>query len=324
MNWENNFHPFEHTPETPLPNLLLTHLSSWGYIYATGADQTSYLQGQITCNIVSLAHDQSTFGAHCDPKGKVWSVFRLFRHKDGYAMFQPFSAIDAELKALKKYAVFSKIELTQGDNIALGVMGKDAESYINTLSNTQGDVRDIEGGTAVKISAQRWLLITDQSTAQSLVTAFQGEKVTESLWTRFDIEEALPLVTADEQEQHIPQALNLQALGGIDFTKGCYTGQEIVARAKYRGTNKRAMYILKGNIDATLNHEQPLELERSVGENWRSVGRFLALYRFSDHCAIGLIILPNNLDEETRFRIKDAPQTEWTIQPLPYSLDDES
>ncbi|SHF57050.1 tRNA-modifying protein YgfZ [Vibrio gazogenes] len=324
MTQENNFHPFEHTPETPLPNLLLTQLSSWGYITATGADQKSYLQGQITCDIVSLEKDQSTFGAHCDPKGKVWSVFRIFRHNHGYAMFQPTSAIDAELKALKKYAVFSKIELTQGDDMLLGVMGKDAENYINTLSDTRGDVREIEGGTAVKISAQRWLLITNQPTAQSFIADFQGEKVTESLWTRFDIEEALPIVTANEQEQHIPQALNLQALGGISFSKGCYTGQEIVARAKYRGTNKRAMYILKGNIDTTFNSEQPLELERSVGENWRSVGRFLAVYPFSDHSAIGLIILPNNLEADTRFRIVGAPQTEWTIQPLPYGLDDES
>ncbi|MDW6091833.1 tRNA-modifying protein YgfZ [Vibrio rhizosphaerae] len=324
MNQENNFHPFEHTPETPLPNLILTHLTSWGYISAIGADQKSYLQGQITCDIVSLAKDQSTFGAHCDAKGKVWSVFRIFQHKNGYAMFQPASAIDAALQALKKYAVFSKIELTQGHDVLLGVMGQDAENYIDHLSDTRGDVRDFEGGTAVKISARRWLVLANESTAQSLIAQFQGEKVAESLWTRFDIEEALPIVTADEQEQHIPQALNLQALGGISFSKGCYTGQEIVARAKYRGTNKRAMYVLKGNIDATLNHEQPLELERSVGDNWRHAGRFLAVYPFSDHTAIGLIILPNNLDEDTRFRIAGSPQTEWMIQPLPYALDDES
>ncbi|MDW6002943.1 tRNA-modifying protein YgfZ [Vibrio mangrovi] len=324
MNWENNFHPFEHTPETPLPNLLLTHLTSWGYISATGDDQKSYLQGQVTCDVVSLAKDQSTYGAHCDPKGKTWSVFRIFHHKNGYAMFQPLSAIEAELRELRKYAVFSKIELLPGSDIALGVLGKNAEDYIDTLSNSRGDVREIEGGTAVKVSPQRWLLLLNESAAQTLTENFSGEKVTESLWTRFDIEEALPVVTSDEQEQHIPQALNLQALGGISFTKGCYTGQETVARAKYRGINKRAMYIVQGNTDTTLNSDHPLELERSVGENWRTAGRFLTFFSFSDNTALGLIVLPNNLEDGTRFRITGHPQTEWKIQPLPYSLDDES
>lgn len=323
MDWKNAFTPFKVSSTEILPELMLTHLASWGCITITGADRKSYLQGQITCNVVTLAPEQSTLSAHCDAKGKVWSVFRLFHHGEGFAMFQPHSAIETELRELKKYAIFSKVELLESTDIALGIMGKEADKFIDTMSSVSGDVRQVEGGTAVKISSERWLLLVTRAQAALLAESFAGQKVTEDLWNRFDIEAALPVVTEADQNEHIPQALNLQALNGISFNKGCYTGQETVARAKYRGINKRAMYIVKGNIDAPLPEGSMITLERSVSQNWRSAGHLMTHYSFSDNTAIGLIVLPNNLEEETVLRLADQPDTRWSVQPLPYSLDDE-
>ncbi len=106
MDWQNTLTPLAVTANDSLPPLMLTHLASWGAIIISGNDKKAYLQGQVTCNVVTLEPTQSTLGAHCDAKGKVWSVFRLFHHHDGYAMFQPLSAIEAELRELKKYAYF--------------------------------------------------------------------------------------------------------------------------------------------------------------------------------------------------------------------------
>ena len=75
-------------------------------------------------------------------------------------------------------------------------------------------------------------------------------------------------------------------MGGISFKKGCYTGQETVARAKYRGINKRAMYIVSGDCPLALNAQQPITLERSVGENWRKAGELMHCYQFSDQQAL--------------------------------------
>lgn len=323
MDWKNTFSPLSVNASDTLPELMLTYLDSWGAITMVGADKKSYLQGQVTCNVVTLASDQSTFGAHCDAKGKVWSVFRLFHHHDGYAMFQPQSAIEAELRELKKYAIFSKVEITESQDIALGVMGVQAQAYIDRLSDSQGDVRAIQGGTAVRISDLRWLLFVTPETAEQLATSTDATKVDATLWTRFDIEEAIPVIERADQNEHIPQAVNVQAVGGISFTKGCYTGQETVARAKYRGINKRAMYIVAGDVTQPLTNSDAQEMERSVGENWRNAGRLIAHYTFADNTAIGLIVLPNNLEEDTELRLTAQPGTRWTIQPLPYSLDDE-
>ncbi|MBR9876035.1 MAG: tRNA-modifying protein YgfZ [Vibrionaceae bacterium] len=322
MEWQTRFSALPLSTQDTLPELSISLLDNLGMITMVGDDKKSYLQGQITCDVVSLEKDQSTLGAHCDAKGKVWSVFRLFHHQDGYGLIQPKSALEVELKEIKKYAVFSKVTIEESNDIILGVAGSKANAFIDNISEESGDVRAINGGTAVKVADSRWLLLLTSDVAQSMIENSDATLTTHELWNRFDIEAALPFVPAAAQNEHIPQALNLQALGGISFTKGCYTGQETVARAKYRGTNKRAMYIVQGATTTNLNDE-PVELERSVGENWRSVGALLTHYQFADNQAIGLIALPNNLDDDTRLRLVSQPECEWTIAELPYSLDDE-
>lgn len=322
MEWQTRFSALSLSTQDTLPELSISLLDNLGMITMVGDDKKSYLQGQVTCDVVSLEKDQSTLGAHCDAKGKVWSVFRLFHHQDGYGLIQPKSAIEVELKEIKKYAVFSKVTIDESNDIILGVSGSKANAFIDNISKESGDVRAINGGTAVKVANNRWLLLLTSDVAQSMIENSDATLTTHELWNRFDIEAALPFVPAAAQNEHIPQALNLQALGGISFTKGCYTGQETVARAKYRGTNKRAMYIVQGATTTNLNDE-PVELERSVGENWRSVGALLTHYQFADNQAIGLIVLPNNLDGDTRLRLVSQPECEWTIAELPYSLDDE-
>ncbi|EGU49222.1 putative aminomethyltransferase-like GcvT [Vibrio ichthyoenteri ATCC 700023] len=322
MDWLNDFTPHSVSANDALPALMLTHLKSWGIISLIGNDAKSYLQGQVTCDVVQLPEDQSTFGAHCDAKGKVWAAFRLFHHQAGYALFEPKSAVEKQLAELKKYAIFSKVDITESQELLLGFFGTQAHALIDNLTNTEGDVRQLKtGGCAVKIDEQRWLLVVEPQTATALVDTIDAQKVDEDLWRRFDIEAALPIIEQAEQSEHIPQAINLQAFNGISFKKGCYTGQETVARAKYRGINKRAMYIVKGHTDNDIGEDT--SLERAVGENWRGAGKLMAHYRFNDGETIGLVVLPNNLEADTQLRLAAQPQALWTMQPLPYSLDDE-
>jgi folate-binding protein YgfZ len=310
--------PFSLASDETIPSLALSRLSSWTYLSLTGQDATSYLQGQVTCDVAKLSAEQSTLGAHCDAKGKMWSVFRLFHHKTGYALFQPLSAIETELKELQKYAIFSKVEIKQGTDLCFAVLGKEAQTFIDQLTPDQsGDVRHLEGGSAVKVSNQRWLVVLNEDSANTLTQQFESI-YDQALWTLFDVLEAAPVLQQAEQNQHIPQALNLQALGAISFTKGCYTGQETVARAKYRGINKRAMYRVSGpRLESA--HKT---LERSVGDNWRSAGSLLIDIQFSNDRATGLIVLPNDLEPNTQLRLSDQPDAIWHIEPLPYSLED--
>ncbi|WP_070970366.1 tRNA-modifying protein YgfZ [Vibrio sonorensis] len=309
--------------QTKQPSLLFCPLDSWGLIAMTGDDKVSYLQGQVTCDIVTLDKEASTFGAHCDAKGKVWSAFRLFHHRDGYAMFQPESAIETELTELKKYSVFSKVEFERSQDVMIGLIGIESNDWIDQNTSEKGQVRTFLGGAAVQVEDNRWLIAIDQSEAEKLINEHKEKLAGEEFWTLADIRAGFPIVHKEQQNTHIPQALNLQVLDGISFTKGCYTGQETVARAKYRGMNKRALFIVQGDTTTTLPDDTPIEMERAVGENWRSAGQLLTHVEFSDNQAIGLIILPKDSESDMALRLKSQPETNWKLLPLPYSLEEE-
>lgn len=327
MNWNDSFTAYPLTSTQALPDLVLCHLASWSAITITGDDKKPYLQGQITSDVVSLEADQSTLGAHCDAKGKMLSTFRLFHHNDGYAMFQRASAIEKELVEIKKYAIFSKVVIEQSADVFLGLMGSQATSFIAQLSGQSIDqdnlqVIALESGTAVPISANRWLLMLSKQSAEQLIEKNSDLILSdERLWDHADVMDALPRIDQHEQLEHIPQAMNLQALDGISFQKGCYTGQETVARAKYRGINKRALFCLQGELHSELGDN--LKLERQVGENWRGAGQLNNYYQFSDGKLIALAVLPNNLEPDTVFRLEAFPEAQLSFAELPYSLEEE-
>lgn len=322
MEWQPNIQALSLTPETTLPPLMLTPLSAWGAIEVTGDDRKSYLQGQVTCDVVSLEAQQSTLGAHCDAKGKAWSVFRLFHTEQGYAMFQPLSAIAQELVELKKYAIFSKVEFTQSSKACIGVMGEQAQAWVDEHFPSTGDVRQQNGSSAVRIDETRWLVLASDELIESL-DAQDNQWVQQSIWTQFDIDAALPTLGEEQQNQHIPQAFNLQALDGISFTKGCYTGQETVARAKYRGINKRMLATLTGRLTAAVADDEEIIIERSVGDNWRKAGDVLSAFQYDDHTFKASIIINNNLDEDVEFRLASQPDSRLVLSLPPYSLDSE-
>ncbi|MDV5171490.1 tRNA-modifying protein YgfZ [Photobacterium rosenbergii] len=322
-NWSENlnFDRISLSSGDALPSLALVELSNWALVTLIGDDKKSYLHGQVTCDVVGLAADQSTLAGHCDAKGKLRTVFRLFHHNDGYGFLQRRSIMDTQLPELKKYAIFSKVDIDASSDILLGLAGSEADAQIAQLFGGEGDVRAVEGGTAVKIDNQRWLLALTADAASGIAHKLAGSAVLsdDTLWDLYDILAAFPRVDAATELEFIPQAMNLQALDGISFTKGCYTGQETVARAKYRGINKRAMYIVSGPADHCPQAGD--SLERSVGENWRKGGTIVAGYQFANGQASALVVLPNDLDEGTTFRLAETEGV-WHQQALPYSLDD--
>ena len=321
--WSENFTfpPLALTSDAAQPALALVDLTNWALITLIGNDKKSYLHGQVTCDVVGLAADASTLGGHCDAKGKLRTIFRLFHHNDGYGFLQRRSLMDTQLPELKKYAIFSQVDIAASDDVLLGLVGTDATATIDTLFGGEGDVRAIDGGTAVKIDTQRWMLAITAERAVAITTQLADKAILcdDTLWDRCDIEAGLPRIDAATELEFIPQALNLQALDAISFKKGCYTGQETVARAKYRGINKRAMYLVSG--PATTCPQAGDALERSVGENWRKGGTIIAGYRFSDDQAIALVCLPNDLEPETQFRLA-GQEALWQQHALPYSLDE--
>lgn len=221
MQSTQHFPTFTLGSQDSLPEFAVCQLDNHALITITGNDKKSYLQGQVTCDVVSLEAGQVTWGGHCDAKGKLWSAFRLFHYAEGYAMLQEKSAVEIELRELKKYAIFSKVDINVSDALLIGVCGEQAAQRVAKLTgNPDAAVTTFALGTAVKVSPQRWLLVVDATQREELLTQLAAESVFDhTLWDLYDILDVAPRITATSQNEHIPQAVNLQAVGGSVLKK---------------------------------------------------------------------------------------------------------
>ena len=288
----------------PLTDLAITRL--------TGNDRVKYLQGQVTCDVNTLQPGQSTLGGHCDPKGKLWSDFRLLCLDESLLLLTKPSVLARQLPELKKFAVFAKVEIGEFQGQAIGLAGQGTDAWIAAQYGLQ-ETGLVEGGMAVRVEAERWLLVSEQPLDIGLPV---GQ---ESLWWGLDIKAGIPHLEAVHQGEYIPQMLNLQALEGISFTKGCYMGQEIVARAKYRGANNRALFVLSGTAATQVASGDTLEIQ--LGDNWRRSG--LVLNAWQQQGQVWLTaVLPKDTEADARFRLKLEEGSSLGLQPLPYALID--
>ncbi|WP_421262496.1 tRNA-modifying protein YgfZ [Aeromonas jandaei] len=275
----------------------------------SGQDRVKYLQGQVTCDVNALQPGQSTLGGHCDPKGKLWSDFRLLCLEESLLLLTTPSVLERQLPELKKFAVFSKVEIAADERHATGLAGKGTDAWVAAQFGLEQSGL-IAGGMAVKIEQDRWLLVSSEQ-ADALPA---GD---ESLWWGLEIKAGLPHMEAVHQGEFIPQMLNLQALDGICFNKGCYMGQETVARAKYRGANNRALFLLAGRASEPVNAGDTLEIQ--LGDNWRRSGMVLNAWQHQGQVWL-TAVLPKDTEADARFRLKQEESSQLTLQPLPYEL----
>lgn len=322
------FPPRQPAASARLP-LTLISLDDWALASITGADSEKYLQGQVTADVIAQTENQHLLAAHCDAKGKMWSNLRIFRDGDGYAWIVRRNIRDAQITELKKYAVFSKVTIAADESrVLLGVAGFQARAALSGMFSTLPDEQNQlvrEGDTALLwfgLPAERFLLVTTGSVAQQLCDKLEGEaqRNNSQQWLALDIEAGIPVIDSENSAQFIPQAANLQALGGISFKKGCYTGQEMVARAKFRGANKRALWLLSGEASRVPQAGESLELQ--MGENWRRTGTVLAAVQLDDGKVLVQVVMNNDMEAGSVFRVRDDAAHTLSIIPLPYSLEE--
>ncbi|AKV07223.1 aminomethyltransferase [Pseudomonas fluorescens NCIMB 11764] len=230
-------------------------LSHEGVLAVRGADAGKFLQGQLTCNLNYLSDTQASLGARCTQKGRMQSSFRILLQGDGVLMAMASELLEPQLADLKKYAVFSKSKLTDESAawVRFGIDHGDAALTnlgLELPADTDSVARN-DGLIAVRVSPDRaelWITADQADAIKSRLSALLTEGALNE-WLLGQIRAGIGQVMPSTRELFIPQMLNLQAIGGVSFKKGCYTGQEIVARMQYLGKLKRRLYRLK--LDAS-------------------------------------------------------------------------
>ncbi|MFC3031895.1 YgfZ/GcvT domain-containing protein [Pseudoalteromonas fenneropenaei] len=290
-----------------------------GLIQLGGQDKLSYLHGQVTQDINLVTDEQFKWTGHCSPKGKLWGVFRVFKHQDSYLLWGSPAATAASLRELKKYGVFAKVTIAQSELKLIGLLTDDQSAVCQTLGihfNEGCNACNFGPYKALKLDAQRLLLVVDESFSLPAEFALQS---TDTQWQRAAILAGEPSLGEQDIDQYVPQMLNLQALDGISFRKGCYTGQETVARMRYLGKNKRALFIATATL-STL--PASVELESPVESGWRRAGEPLQFaYDQNNGEFVCTIVLANDTSLDTVLRFKEQPDLQLKLVALPYSLD---
>ena len=221
-----------------------------GLLAVRGADASKLLQGQLTCNLNYLDEHNASLGARCTPKGRMLSSFRILQQGDGYLLAMAAELLGEQLAELQKYAVFSKSKLTDESAlwVRFGLQGGDAvlTSLGLHLSPASDSVAHHEQLIAVRLSDGRCELWAPAGAAEQVQAQLSAHLPLTSLnsWLLAQVRAGIGQVFGATREAFIPQMINLQALGGVSFKKGCYTGQEIVARMQYLGKLKRRLYRL--------------------------------------------------------------------------------
>ncbi|MHC8325407.1 CAF17-like 4Fe-4S cluster assembly/insertion protein YgfZ [Pseudomonas sp. LB1P83] len=235
-------------------------LSHEGVLAVRGADASKFLQGQLTCNLNYLSDTQASLGARCTQKGRMQSSFRIVLEGDGVLLAMATELLEPQLADLKKYAVFSKSRLTD-ESAAWVRFGLDhGDAALSSLglelpADTDSVVRH-DGLIAIRVSPDRAELWVPADKAEVVLDKLRRKRIVDKLaegnlnqWLLGQVRAGIGQVMPSTRELFIPQMLNLQAVGGVSFKKGCYTGQEIVARMQYLGKLKRRLYRL--TLDAS-------------------------------------------------------------------------
>jgi folate-binding protein YgfZ len=224
-------------------------LTDYAVIRASGADAAEFLHNLLTNDIKNLPADGLRFSGLCTPKGRLLASFHVWH--DGPDLLLALSAdiMPAILKKLSMYILRSKVKLAEADVVLLGVAGPAAAGAIEAaLGAIPGPlhIADVSGGQVAQLDERRALLALTPAAAMQLwpKLAAGAQPAGTAAWRWLEIAAGQPRVVAATQEAFVPQMLNMEvpAVGGVIFTKGCYPGQEVVARTQYLGKIKRRMY----------------------------------------------------------------------------------
>lgn len=299
-------------------------LSHEGLLGVRGVDASKFLQGQLTCNLNYLNENTCSLGARCNPKGRMLSSFRIVLQADGYLLAMASELLEPQLAELQKFAVFSKVTLadespawvrfglTDGDSV-LSELQIDLPATVNSTVSQSGylAVRLAEGRAELWVSAE--LAVATRALLES-----RCAEAPLNDWLLGQVRAGIGQVFGATREQLIPQMINLQALGGVSFKKGCYTGQEIVARMQYLGKLKRRLYRLSlpGSQLPAIGREifSPVH-SSAVGE--------VVLAASNGDCVEILAVLQQDAVTDGRICLQSAEGPQMHLLDLPYTLDSE-
>lgn len=279
----------------------LSHLS---LIKVLGAKADQFLQGQLTCDIRQINANQSLLGAHCNAKGRVLLSLRVLHFQDNFHLLLPQKMVDAAISRLKQYARLSRVQIEKVTELeAIGCIGTEVESTLKKFSELPSgpdQATSKEGYSTLRMrgSQSRFILLGTKDSLHTPLEALSQNYplLTANNWQLAEILAGIPTIYPETMDKFTPHMLNYPALNAVSFKKGCYIGQEVIARTEYLGKVKRRLH------RAYLTSETlPQSGESLLNANQLEVGIILEAEYSEDKTCQVLAVLQNGALENEIF-----------------------
>lgn len=238
--------------ETAHSGTVLCTLDHFARLGINGSDAPAYLQNLLSSDLREITPQHARISSLNSPKGRMLASFILWQTGENYFMHLPRSQCSLLLKRLSLYVLRSKVKITDASDahVCLGIAGPDAaallQDCLGSVPQQIWDVAQHEAATIICIANRQFVISADPQHAPTLwqqLATGGAHPAGAPCWDWLTIHAGLPVILPATQEQFVPQMANLELLGGVNFKKGCYPGQEIVARMQYLGKLKRRMYL---------------------------------------------------------------------------------
>lgn len=267
-------------------------LQNFSVIKLSGQDAYSFLQGQVTCDVNQLKERDWLAGCHCNAKGKMWSSFIAFKQEQDILLVMSKDSAQASFAELNKYGVFAQAD----------ILDDSANWHI------YGSTSALPNGINIELANEHFLVLSQSENSVNTEA---------DVWWHREILSGRAHLFDGAIGEYVPQMLNLQALDYISFNKGCYMGQEMVARMRYLGKNKRALYIAE--VDSELSVSTADDVAVDMNGNKRNVGKVIHSQAFEGKTWLQLV-LPKDTELSETLYLSSGQSV--TLLELPYQIED--
>jgi hypothetical protein len=330
MQWSDFLRSRSEQSHPTDPSCALNDLSHFGLIRVEGEDAMQFLQGQFTNDMREVTEQHSNLSAWCSPKGRMLTNFRVMRRGSAYLLQIPLAQLEPMIKRLPMYILRSKVTIADvSDEWArFGLTGDCAEALLQpAFEDLPAAANDaLVRGNSLLIRmpgpTPRFELLGPAAELMPIWEACEARAtpMDSNFWALQEIRAGIPTVYPETREAFVPQMANMQLIDGVSFTKGCYTGQEVVARMQYLGKLKRRMYLAHVRSDTPPRPGDELFAQGS--SSGQGAGKVVDTQAAGDGYDLLAVIELESLAQGTVHLGENGPALE--IRELPYDFASES
>lgn len=310
---------------------VICDLSHFGLIAAYGEDVKTFLQGQFSNDIQAVDGTHSQLSSYSTPKGRMLANFRIIRRDGTYYLRLPQALVEPVLKRLRMYILRSQVTLEDASAslVRMGLSGPDAPTQLHQIlgvavPQSADESMTHQGITVVRVMGPhpRFEIYGPLEPMHRLWSKLNvhGAPVGAACWGLLGVLAGEPVILPENSEAFVPQMANMELIGAVSFSKGCYPGQEIVARMQYLGNLKRRMYHVHIDAESAAPGSDIVSSE-SDAEEAGPIGRLVEAYRHPDGGLAGLAVLQiAAVEAGGKLRLGQRKGPHVTLRELPYPL----